>query len=149
MEQTLLVSAIKEGIVIDHLIPGSAIKIVSLLKLAENQITVGLNLKSPSMGFKDLIKIENCCPSLGLIAIFSPKATVNVIENFEVVKKFPVQMPEAIRACLQCPNPRCITHSEPVETLFTVEESGASVILRCRFCETLFQRDELREKGAP
>jgi aspartate carbamoyltransferase regulatory subunit len=146
MEQTLSVSAIKEGVVIDHLICGSAVKIISLLKLAEHQITVGLNLKSPSMGFKDLIKIENCSLSLdstGQIAIFSPKATVNVIENFQVVKKFVVQMPEAIHACLECPNPRCITHSEPVETLFTVEESGASVILRCRFCEKLFNRDFL------
>jgi aspartate carbamoyltransferase regulatory subunit len=152
IEQTLLVSAIKEGSVIDHLTPGSAVKIISLLKLTEHHITVGLNLKSRSMHFKDLIKIENYFLSstlAGQIAIFSPKATINVIENFQVAKKFQVQLPETIHGCVSCPNPRCITHREPVETSFTVEESSRSVILQCRYCEKLFNRDELREKISP
>ena len=143
IEQTLSVSAIKEGSVIDHIKAGAALHIIRLLKFAENgqRVTVGLNLKSRSMGLKDLIKIENCFLTpiqAAQIAIFAPKATVNVIEDYKVAKKFPVQMPEAIRGILSCPNLRCVTLSESIPTLFTVEENHRSVLLRCRFCEKTF-----------
>ena len=150
-EKTLSVSAIMEGSVIDHIAVGSALKIISLLKLTdqERRVTVGLNLKSQSMGLKDLIKVENFFISstqAAQIAIFAPRATVNVIENYKLVKKFKVQMPEAVHSILLCPNLRCITRSEPVPSLFTVEEHKGAVILRCRFCEKIFSRDEVREK---
>ena len=150
-EQILSVSAIKEGTVIDHISVGSALKIISLLKLAENEtcVTVGLNLKSRSMGLKDLIKLENLFLSpehAAQIAVFAQRATINVIENYKVAKKFQVQMPEAICSVLVCPNACCITRHEPIQTLFTVEENQRSVLLRCRFCEKLFSRDEVGEK---
>jgi aspartate carbamoyltransferase regulatory subunit len=151
IETTLSVSAIKEGTVIDHIAVGNALKIISLLRLADNEtpVTVGLNLKSQSMGLKDLIKVESLCliPSHGAqIAIFAPQATINVIENYQVAKKFQVQMPEAVHSILACPNARCITHSEPIQTLFIVEENNSSVFLRCRFCEKLFSQDLFHEK---
>jgi aspartate carbamoyltransferase regulatory subunit len=151
MNKMLSVSAIKEGTVIDHIAAGCALKIISLLKLADNEacVTVGLNLKSQSMGLKDLIKVENLTLTphhAAQIAIFSPRATINVIVNYKVAKKFPVQMPEAIQSVLHCPNDRCITHSEPVETLFTVEENNGSVHLRCRFCEKLFSQNIVHER---
>ena len=143
-EQTLSVSAIQEGTVIDHIQPGRALQIVHLLKLNANhrRVTLGLNLKSQSMGFKDLIKLEGVFltqAQAGQVAVFSPSATVNVIKNYEIVDKFPVQIPEAIPSLLTCPNPRCICNTEPVETLFTVEVSCHLVILRCHFCEKTFQ----------
>jgi len=152
MNRMLSVSAIKEGTVIDHVAVGNALKIISLLKLADNEacVTVGLNLKSQSMGLKDLIKVENLTLTpthAAQIAIFSPRATINVIVNYKVAKKFPVQMPEAIQSVLNCPNDRCITHSEPVQTLFTVEENNGSVLLRCRFCEKLFSQNIVHEKN--
>jgi aspartate carbamoyltransferase regulatory subunit len=150
-EKTLSVSAIREGTVIDHIRAGSALKIVRLLRFAENErrVTVGLNLKSRSMGLKDIIKIEDLSlthSQAAQIAIFSQKATVNVIENYKVAKKFLVEMPEAIAAVLSCPNLRCITNAEGAQTLFTVEENNSHVILRCRFCEKCFSRDEMNEK---
>lgn len=151
IEKTLSVSAIKSGSVIDHIAAGSALKIISLLKLADNEkrVTVGLNLKSQSMGLKDLIKIENFFLSpthAAQIAIFAPHATINVIENYKVAKKFQVQMPEAAVGILLCPNPRCITQSESIQTLFTVEENNSSILLRCRYCEKLFPHSDVREK---
>lgn len=150
-EKTLSVSAIKEGTVIDHIRAGKAMKIIRLLHFAENErrVTVGLNLKSESTKLKDIIKIEGVFLSpaqAAQIAIFSPKATVNVIDNYKVAKKFRVEMPEAIAAVLACPNPRCITNAEKIGTLFTVEENNSQVILRCRFCEKCFSRDEMEEK---
>jgi aspartate carbamoyltransferase regulatory subunit len=150
-EKTLSVSAIKQGTVIDHIGVGNALKIISLLKLADNEtrVTVGLNLKSKSMELKDLIKVENLILTpthAAQIAIFAPRATINIIENYKVAKKFQVQMPEAIQSVLLCPNDHCITHSEPVQTLFTVEENNGNVFLRCRFCEKLFSQNIVHEK---
>ena len=151
-EKTLSVSAIKEGTVIDHIRAGQALKIIRLLRLNanENRVTVGLNLKSKSIGLKDIIKVENVFlteSQAAQIAIFSSSATVNVIKNYDVAKKFKVQMPEAIGAVLGCPNVRCITNAEKIPTLFTVEENNSHVILRCKYCEKLFSRDQMHEKA--
>lgn len=150
-EKTLSVSAIKEGTVVDHIRAGQALKIIRLLRLDANgnRVTVGLNLKSKSLGLKDIIKVENIFLTEGQaaqIAIFSPAATVNVIQNYELAKKFKVQMPEAIGSVLACANPRCITNTERIPTLFTVEENHHHVILRCRYCEKHFTRDQMHEK---
>src|ERR1051325_10381059 len=96
-EKMLSVSAIKQGTVVDHIAAGNALKIVRLLKLAANErrVTLGLNLKSDSIGLKDLIKLENVFLSqfqASQIAVFAPQATVNVIENYRVAKKFRVQL---------------------------------------------------------
>lgn len=150
-EKTLSVSAIKEGTVVDHITSGCALKIIHLLKLADNEtcVTVGLNLKSRSMGFKDLIKIENFfldANHAAQIAIFAPRATVNVIKNYQITQKIQVQMPQKIESVLRCPNSRCITNIEQVATIFTIDENDSQIILRCRFCEKLFGRNDIKDQ---
>ncbi len=149
-EKTRSVPAIREGTVIDHIVAGNALKIIRLLHLPDHhrQITVGLNLKSPSLGIKDLIKIAYFFLSpehAEQIAIFSPNATVNVIEEYQVVKKFRVDMPKEISGTLQCPNPRCITGHEQIKSQFLVEENEETVVLFCSFCEKSFSRSEVKE----
>ncbi len=139
MIKTLSVSAIKDGSVIDHIQAGNAFKIIELLKLTADakRVTVGLNLKSRMLGMKDLIKVENFFlnqAQASQIAIFSPLATINVIQNYKTIKKFKVQMPEVISGILECPNPRCITNGGAIPTLFTVEEN-LKIQLFCRYCE--------------
>jgi aspartate carbamoyltransferase regulatory subunit len=148
-EKTLLVSAIKEGTVIDHIQAGVALKIIRLLQLDANEarVTVGLNLKSRSMGLKDIIKVENLLLNqlaASQIAIFAPLATVNVIANYKVTAKHKVQMPEEIVAALRCPNLRCISNAGKVITRFKVEEDYKGAQLRCHFCERVFSKDEMR-----
>lgn len=150
-EKTLSVSAIKEGTVIDHITAGNGLKIIRLLQLMnqDKRVTVGLNLKSSSMGLKDLIKIENMflSPSdTDQIAVFASLATVNVIKDYNVVEKFSVTMPEQIKEVLACPNPQCITQVEPVQTLFFIEENNHNIFLQCHFCEKLFSQKEMKEK---
>lgn len=149
-EKTLSVSAISFGTVIDHILPGQALKIIRILKLlaGDNQITIGLNLKG-SLGLKDIIKIENVFlteTQASQIAIFSPNATVNVIQNYVLVKKFKVQMPITIQKVLACPNRRCITNLEEISTSFTIEENDEQIELRCKYCEKLFPRDQMHER---
>lgn len=151
-EKTLSVSAIKEGTVIDHIRAGQALKIMRILRLYANdhKVTIGINLKSRSGGLKDIIKIENVFLTenqASQIAIFSPNATVNVIENYKVAKKFKVQMPERIDSVLVCPNHRCIANIEHIPTLFTIEENDSHAILRCKYCEKIFTRDQMHEKA--
>ncbi len=91
-DNKLQVEAIKHGTVIDH-IPGQiGFKLLSLFKLTETdqRITIGLNLPSGEMGHKDLIKIENTFLSedqVDQLALYAPQATVNRIDNYEVVGK--------------------------------------------------------------
>jgi len=142
-ENMLSVSAIKEGTVIDHIAAGQAMNLLRHLKFAEwgIHVTIGLNLKSASRGLKDLIKLEGIFLTpiqANQIAIFAPTATVNVIQDYKVAKKFPVSLPDRIEQLLSCPNGRCITQTEKISTVFHVEENNSRVLLRCKFCEKSF-----------
>jgi len=147
--KTLSVAAIKNGTVIDHIPAGSALKIVALLGLEQTscKVTLGLHFDSAS-GVKDFIKIQDrflTDKETHDIAVFAPRATINIIKNYKVIEKAQAKLPSAVHNILVCPNPRCITHKEPVSTLFHVEESGQKVSLRCHYCERLFQRDALKD----
>jgi len=147
-EKDLCVSAIKEGTVLDHITAGNGLKIIHILSLIPQgkTITIGMNLKSPSQGLKDLIKIENTYfhpEDLDRIAIFAPLATVNKIENYAVVKKHSIQMPTLIKNVLKCPNPHCITHKEVISTLFSTEDTLENILLHCHFCEKIFLQKEI------
>lgn len=148
LEKTVSVSAIKEGTVIDHIAPGQALNLLRHLKFGTHgmRVTIGLNLKSDSHGLKDLIKLEGIFITeiqASQIAVFSPLATVNIIENYQVAKKISVSLPETIEGLLVCPNARCVTHSEKIATLFKVEENNRRVLLRCQFCEKTFHRAQI------
>lgn len=150
MTKTLSVAAIKEGTVIDHIPAGSAFIILQLLKLMQDRhrISLGLNFSSSSIGHKDLIKIENRVlteKEAHDIAVFAPQATINIIKNYQVASKIPAKLPDAVLRILVCPNPRCITNAESIDTLFHVEEHKQNVILRCHFCEKIFERNEIKD----
>lgn len=150
MVKTLSVAAIKDGTVIDHIPTGAAIIILQLLKLItkRHRISIGLNLTSASMGFKDLIKIENrflTKKETQDIAVFAPKSTISIIKNYKLVSKIKAQLPQVVEGILVCPNLRCITRSEPMHTLFHVEERKAEVQLKCHFCEQVFERGEIKD----
>lgn len=143
---TLSVSAIEYGTVIDHIPPGLGLKIVHLLKLADHKqkVTLGLNLSSKSLVFKDLIKVEGRIltnEEVEQIAVFAPNAVINVIENFKVIKKVSVQLPKMVRRVFSCPNQRCITNHERVGTEFKVAMTGKTVTLCCHYCERCFSHE--------
>jgi len=148
--KTLSVAAIKNGTVIDHIPAGSALKIILLLKVAEShcKTILALHFSSSSMGFKDILKIEDRFlteKEAHDIAIFAPNATINIIKNYKVAQKISAKLPSSVENILICPNPRCITHDAHVSTLFHVEESRQSVYLRCHYCERLFQQGALKD----
>lgn len=151
MNDTLSVTAIKNGTVIDHIAQGQATRLMHLLSLKKdkNQITIGLQLPSKRIGAKDLIKIENRVLSedeANEIVVFAPDATINVIENYVVVKKIKTHLPEAMKDIFICPNPVCITQQETVESHFYIQQFGRSIQLLCHYCDRTYDRDVVKLK---
>ncbi|MBU2542439.1 aspartate carbamoyltransferase regulatory subunit [Patescibacteria group bacterium] len=149
-DKKLLVAAIKDGTVIDHIKAGHALKIIRLLDLANHKslVTVGLNLPSRATKIKDLIKVEGrelTQEETNRIAIFAPQGTINIIKNYEVVKKFHAQIPDVVEYVIVCPNPKCITNHENMDSRFHVVEEKNKIILKCHYCEKSFSEREIKE----
>ena len=145
-DNKLQVEAIKRGTVIDHIPAQIGFKLLSLFKLTETdqRITIGLNLPSGEMGRKDLIKIENTFLSedqVDQLALYAPQATVNRIDNYEVVGKSRPSLPERIDNVLVCPNSNCISHAEPVSSSFAVRKRANDIALKCKYCEKEFSHN--------
>ncbi|QUM75016.1 aspartate carbamoyltransferase regulatory subunit [Moritella sp. 24] len=146
----LQVEAIENGCVIDHIPANVGIKILKLFNFDNNnqRITIGLNLPSPALGHKDLIKIENVFLSelqANQLALYAPDATVNKIEDYVVSGKLKLSLPNIITAVFSCPNSNCITHNEPVESSFNVIANSNPLQLKCKYCEKAFSRKIMSE----
>jgi aspartate carbamoyltransferase regulatory subunit len=143
MRETMAVEAIETGTVIDHIPAGQGLNILARIqnRNANARLTVGLNLKSKGTGSKDIIKVEDWLFSeqdAAEMALYAPQATVNIIEEYKVVKKFQIGLPKEFRGIFDCPNTNCISHTEPVDTRFAVRLKNDQVKLRCHFCERSF-----------
>ncbi len=146
----LSVEAIENGTVIDHIPAGLGLTILRQFKLLHygNAVTVGFNLPSKSQGSKDIIKIKDVQFSeqdANRLALFSPNAVVNQIEQFAVVKKMHLTLPETISEVFRCPNTNCASHSEPVISKFSVRQQQGLVKLKCHYCEKTFARETVAE----
>jgi len=149
-KKTLMVEAIHNGTVIDHIPAGQALRIVELLKMkdAHNALTLGLNLESKRLGKKDILKIEGRFLSeieAGEIAVFAPGARINLIRDFEVVEKMTAALPQELHKILICPNQNCITHTEPMDSFFHVKATRGDIRLSCHYCEGEFVRSDIAE----
>lgn len=117
---------------------------LSLFRLTatDERITIGLNLPSNQQGKKDLIKLENVFlteEQANQLAIYAPHATVNRIDDYAVVRKQTLQLPEHIDGVLTCPNSNCISRSEPVLSGFRMQVRGQQVYVQCEYCEKEFK----------
>jgi aspartate carbamoyltransferase regulatory subunit len=151
VKQTQLqVEAIRNGSVIDHIPANVGIKILKLFKMhkTNQRITIGLNLPSSALNAKDLIKIENVYltkEQANQLALYAPQATVNQIEEYKVVNKLTLSLPETIVSVFECPNSNCISHGEPVESRFKVQQKQENIQLKCHYCEKVFSREIMTE----
>jgi aspartate carbamoyltransferase regulatory subunit len=147
-ETSIKVSALSEGTVIDHLVAGTALKVVEILGLeyeGTGSVTIGLNLESRKMGQKDIIKIERrevTPKEVAMIALVSPRASFSIIRDFQVVEKFSPTPPDIIENIIKCPNPSCISREERVETKFVVLRIDPLKI-RCHYCERSQRKEEI------
>ena len=136
----LVVSALENGTVLDHIPAENVYKAIDLLNLrgVESQITIGINLASKLYGRKGIIKIADKFfedEDLNKLALIAPKATVNIIRDFKVVEKKKITMPKEITGIARCMNPKCVTNHQPIKTRFTTIAKGDEISLLCHFCE--------------
>ncbi len=150
MDQVLKVQKIRNGIVIDHIPCGMALKVLKILGIQGDigsTVTVAMHVKS-KMGWKDIVKIEDRFlddRELDKIALIAPTATVNVIQDYKVVKKHKVRIPEKIKGIVRCINPRCITNQkEPVEPEFYLV-SRDPIVIKCKYCGRVMTAEEIAE----
>lgn len=152
-ENLLKVKKIKDGIVIDHIRAGEALKVCKILGIlprTKEQVTIAMNVPSSKMGRKDIVKIENKklnSSEVHKIAIISPEATINIIEDFEVREKEQVRLPETIVGLIKCQNPACITNDprEPIQSKFLREVRDKSPSFKCYYCGQIIESEKLME----
>lgn len=145
-EPLIKVSALREGTVIDHLVAGTALKVLDILGIAfDGAVMIGLNLDSPKVGRKDIIKIERrevTQHEVAKIALVSPRATFSIIRDFLVVEKFTPTLPRIVEDMIRCRNPSCISRQDRVRTKFVVIRSDP-LRVRCYYCERSLRKEEI------
>lgn len=139
------VEAIAHGTVIDHLPADLTLKIVDILARPDDQVFVGVNLRSTHHGRKGVVKFsrrELEPRELSALALVAPGATVSIIRDYDVVAKGPVSIPERFESIARCANPNCVTNHERWPTRFVVT-STTPLTVRCEYCERSFPASEL------
>ena len=137
------IDSIKNGLVIDHIRSGGAMRIYDLLGLGSLDCTVAIikNAQSGKMGRKDIIKIDTVTDiDLDVLGYVDPGITVNVIRGGELVEKKNLTLPERLENVLRCKNPRCITSVEPgLKQVFFLSDRERKTY-RCLSCEAKAER---------
>ena len=141
---TLNVSSISEGFVLDHIQAGKSMDIYNYLPLDKLDCCVAIikNARSNKMGKKDIMKIE--CPidiiDLDILGFIDHNITINIIQNDKVVEKKRLELPKEITNVIKCKNPRCITSIEQeLEHVFVLTDPEKEVY-RCKYCEEKYDR---------
>lgn len=141
------VSAIKDGSVIDHIDSKSTLKVAEILNIKneEQVVLVGMNLTSKFLGKKGIIKIGGKIidqKEVNKIALIAPNATVNIIKDYEVVKKFEVAVPDLIEGIVKCFNPNCVSNYHTIEPKLHVINKKP-IKLRCHYCERVMNTNDI------
>ena len=122
-KENMMVAALENGSVIDHIPTDKLFTIVQLLDLEKfkEEVVIANNLKSQVMGKKGLIKISGKFFSeaeISKLAVVCPNIRLTVIKDYEVKEKREVLLPDTLTNIVKCANPVCITNNEPMKTVF-------------------------------
>lgn len=143
----LEVSAIEEGTVIDQIANESTFKVANILNTQnlDQVVLIGFNLSSKKLGKKGIIKIGGKLltqEEVNKISLIAPDATVNIIKDSEVVKKFTVDIPDSIEEVMKCFNPNCVSNHQKILRRFHVINKNP-VRIRCHYCERHMGVDDI------
>jgi len=135
--EKLMVAAIENGTVIDHIPSNRLFEVIRLLGIEEldhDTVFIGYNLRSSAMNRKSIIKIANRFFSeleLNQLSVVAPNVTLSIIKDYTVVEKRAVVLPTELTNIVRCNNPKCICNNEPMPTRFTVSDG----ILSFHYCD--------------
>lgn len=151
-EVKLIVTKIEAGTVIDRIPPGKALKVLEVLGIDANYpytVALAMRVSSKKIGLKDILKIKGKRlnqKEIHKLSFIAPHATVNIIDNYKVVKKEEIKVPEYVEEFITCLNPNCISNShEPISSKFQVV-SKKPLILRCVYCDRLLEGESLNSQ---
>lgn len=139
----LNIGGLNEGVVIDHIVAGGAMKIYEYLNLEKLDCSVAIikNAKSNKMGKKDIIKIDGPIQvDLDMLGVLDPNLTLDIIKDGKIIEKRNPMLPEFVTGIIRCKNPRCITSIEQElvhKFRLTNKEKG---VYRCIYCEQAYKR---------
>ena len=144
VKNTLNVSGISEGFVLDHIQAGKSMDIYHYLRLDKLDCCVAIikNAKSNKMGKKDIMKIE--CPidviDLDILGFIDHNITINIIQDEKIVEKKRLKLPKEITNVIKCKNPRCITSIEQELDHVFVLTDPENEVYRCKYFEEKYSR---------
>ncbi len=139
--KVLTISKIRDGTVIDHIPAGKALEVLKILGIksgSRERVSMAMNVESKKMGKKDIVKVEGKYigdEELNRISLIAPNATINIIKDYEIIRKFRVEIPRFLENILRCPNRNCISNAEgePITTRFEIEKRDG-IVARCIYC---------------
>ncbi len=135
----LVVAAIENGTVIDHIPADKTYQVANLLQLQdmETPVTIGYNLPSKKIGKKGIIKVSNkyfTDEEINRLSVVAPNIGLSIIRDYEIVEKKTVKTPQVLKGIVKCNNPKCITNNEPMSTIFHTVDAELGII-RCHYCD--------------
>ena len=132
------VTSIQNGIIIDHVPAGTALKVLEYLKIdpSKTKLALIMNTDSHMYGTKDIIKIEDETEAVNLdvLGLVARTATVGGVRGGKSVDKTPPTLPEHVVNIIKCVNPRCVTTTEPAVQMFHLVHSDRAEY-RCDYCD--------------
>ena len=147
-KKEMVVSAIENGTVIDHIPTENVYQVIRILGLEryKDEVLIGNYLTSGKLGRKGIVKIKNkhfTKEEISKISLVAPSATIITIEGYKVVDKFRTEIPDHIENFVRCANPKCITNAEVVPTRFDVVDKE-NLKLRCHYCEKFTTKETMK-----
>ena len=132
------VTSIQNGIIIDHVPAGTALKVLEYLKIDPAKTKLALIMNTDMFGTKDIIKIESEEEAetidLDVLGLVARTATVGIVRGGKIVEKKQPTLPEHVVNIIKCVNPRCVTTTEPAVQMFHLVHSDRQEY-RCDYCD--------------
>jgi aspartate carbamoyltransferase regulatory subunit len=146
---------IHDGTVIDHIRAGKALEVLEILGITGkdgNVVSLAMNISSSKIGKKDIVKVEHRFlkeQEVARIAVVAPEATINHIEDYKIIKKIRVELPDVISDIFPCPNQRCVTNKErePIRSKYEVISKNP-MQLKCLYCWTIVEEQDIFKQFA-
>ena len=132
------VTSIQNGVIIDHVPAGHALKVLQYLHIdpATTKLALIMNATSHRFGTKDIIKIEDVSDiNLEVLGFIARQATVDIVHGGRIINKIRPSLPEHVVNVISCVNPRCVTTTEPgiVQRFHLVHSQRQEY--RCDYCD--------------
>ena len=132
------VTSIRNGIIIDHVPAGTALKVLQYLRIdpTSTKLALIMNTDSKQYDSKDIIKIEDAGDlNLDVLGFIARQATIDIVRGGKIVRKEKPNLPEHMVNVITCKNPRCVTTTERgIDQMFHLVHSERQEY-RCDYCD--------------